>query len=235
MARKLLERMKFTVKSIGGSAASLNEVPEDATLVLLLGPTASLSHSELEALERYMSRGGALFLALEAESPTKRSVSAAPFPNAKLARMVGMNFDTTLLASQTKHVRLNQNDSDRTLLIVNTFFSHASVFTLNRDAPRAAVVIFGSGSLESVKSLDMQVEFAVHAPDTFRDIDGDYQRAPAEQFGDFNLAAAVTRRAVARAFVVADSDAFSDFVMSEILSNQVFFVDAVKWLVGEER
>jgi hypothetical protein len=37
-----------------------------------------------------------------------------------------------------------------------------------------------------------------------------------------------------RAFVLADADAFSDFVMGEVMGNQILFVDAVRWLVGEE-
>ncbi len=36
-----------------------------------------------------------------------------------------------------------------------------------------------------------------------------------------------------RAFVVADSDAFGDLVMSNVRGNQVFLADAVRWLVGE--
>jgi ABC-type uncharacterized transport system involved in gliding motility auxiliary subunit len=37
-----------------------------------------------------------------------------------------------------------------------------------------------------------------------------------------------------RAFVVADSDVFSDIFMSNVVANQVLFVDAVRWLGGEE-
>src|SRR5690606_18953795 len=37
-----------------------------------------------------------------------------------------------------------------------------------------------------------------------------------------------------RAFVVADADAFTDFVMGEVLGNQILFVDALRWLVGEQ-
>ncbi|HEX6764463.1 MAG TPA: hypothetical protein VF103_03275, partial [Polyangiaceae bacterium] len=37
-----------------------------------------------------------------------------------------------------------------------------------------------------------------------------------------------------RAFVVADADVFSDFVMAEVLANQVLYLDAVRWLIGEE-
>ena len=37
-----------------------------------------------------------------------------------------------------------------------------------------------------------------------------------------------------RAFVLADADALSDLVMGRVVGNQVLFVDALRWLVGEE-
>jgi hypothetical protein len=37
-----------------------------------------------------------------------------------------------------------------------------------------------------------------------------------------------------RAFVLADADALTDFVMAEVVANQVLYLDAVRWLIGEE-
>lgn len=37
-----------------------------------------------------------------------------------------------------------------------------------------------------------------------------------------------------RAFVVADADAFSDLVLSRVVSNRMLAFDAIRWLVGEE-
>jgi hypothetical protein len=37
-----------------------------------------------------------------------------------------------------------------------------------------------------------------------------------------------------RAFVTADVDAFSDLVLTNVIGNQILFVDAMRWLVGEE-
>ena len=46
-------------------------------------------------------------------------------------------------------IRVRANDSDRTRLQTSSFSSHASVSTLSRNAPRAAVVFFGSDSRPS--------------------------------------------------------------------------------------
>jgi len=84
----------------------------------------------------------------------------------------------------------------------------------------------------------------------------------AEKTASFNLAAAVTRPLAGapppapepkkddkdkgkkeeradtkefRAFVIADVDAFSDLVMSNVPGNQALFADSARWLLGEEK
>jgi hypothetical protein len=37
-----------------------------------------------------------------------------------------------------------------------------------------------------------------------------------------------------RAFVLADSDVLSDYVIGRVVYNQVLFLESVRWLVGEE-
>ena len=50
--------------SLGESGA----VPEDATVVVIFGPTSDFLPFELEALEAYVRRGGALFVLLDPDS-----------------------------------------------------------------------------------------------------------------------------------------------------------------------
>jgi hypothetical protein len=175
--------------------------------------------------------------------------------------VVGLKFSGEVLANEKQHVRVRYNDSDRTRLVSNTFSSHASVSTLSRNAPRAAVVMFGAGSLALGEGSKAKVDFTVRSmAGTFQDLNRDYsQQSDKERAEVFNLAAAVTRPLSAapatpapakpapgkkepakeepkelRAFVIADADAFSDFVMGEVVGNQVLFVDAVRWLAGDE-
>jgi hypothetical protein len=152
------------------------------------------------------------------------------------------------------------------MLVTSSFTSHASVSTLSRNAPRAAVVFSGAGSLKDRRTKDNKVNFAVRAAaDTFADVNRNYRREKSSERAEaFNLAAAITRDVgkapdakakddkkkdakkkdeskdplddlnQMRAFVLADGDAFSDLVMSNVVGNQVFFVDALRWLGGEE-
>jgi hypothetical protein len=139
------------------------------------------------------------------------------------------------------------------------------VSTLSRNSPRAAIVVFGSGSLDKAPGTTGKVDFAVRSPgSTFNDVNRNYKLdKDLEKSTIYNLAAAVTRPvagAVAeppkddkakdkkdkdkkdkkpetpemRAFVTADVDAFSDLVLTNVIGNQVLFVDAMRWLVGEE-
>lgn len=304
IARTLLQKQNYTIKDLGLAQGLANDVPEDADVVLVLGPTVAFSREELSSLERYAARGGRLVLALDpdaianpehavanaAELVTKEQAAKANAPDAvpaaaenapdsvpvaevtaeasfnqDLARIAGVKYQPEILANERQHVRVRYNDSDRTRLISNSFSSHASVSTLSRNSPRAAVVLFGSASLDQLEPSGFKLDFTVRSmTGTFQDANRNYSHdAASEKSQVFNLAAAVTKplgeaRAKPepkkddtgkkgekpdakadepkefRSFVLADADAFSDFVMGEVMGNQVLFVDAVRWLVGEE-
>ena len=308
IARTLLQKQNFTVKDLGLAQGLANDVPDDADVVLILGPADPFGPEEIAALQRYADRGGHLLIALEPEangaqitSPVDAAApkdaphpvaSAAPAtsvggaakgkppstppPSAKpepepeapvpvgisaLAGLAQLTYSPTLLANDHSHVRLSFNDSDHVRLISNSFSSHASVSTLSRNAPSAAVVFFGAGSLDRAVGATAKIDFAVRAPaGTFADKNKNFiQDKDTEKAGSYNLVAAVTKPIVGglkpvpapdpadkkpkekkpetkemRAFVSADADAFSDLVMSNVRGNQFLLVDAVRWLVGEE-
>jgi hypothetical protein len=334
IARTLLQRQNYLVKDLGLAQGLAREVPSDADLVLVLGPTEPFSAEELDSLKRYADGEGKLVLALDPEAfstrdlvpggpvegsaapggsavpassaapaasapaaaagsaaapaPTNAASDEASSPLAKLAEVVGVKFSANVLANERNHVRLRGDNSDRSRLVSNSFSSHASVSTLSRNSPRAAVVLFGAGSVEQAPGSKTKPDFAVRAmTGTFEDKNRNYEFDKSSETQKlFNVAAAVSRPAGSaakedekaekddehaghdhgdegkddakddekkdakdkkkdakdkkkdvremRAFVLADADAFSDFVMGEVMGNQILFVDAVRWLVGEE-
>lgn len=294
IARTLLQKQNFTLKDLGLGQGLASDVPDDADVVLILGPSDPFSPEELASLQRYADRGGHLFIALDpdangsqiaaseaaaaaatpsatAGAPGKEAKTAAPSPSSKvepippgiegLAALAQLSYSATPLANDHAHVRLSFNNSDQVRLISNSFSSHASVSTLSRNAPAAAIVFFGAGSLDRRHETTAKVDFAVRAPSgTFADANKNFvQDKDSEPVGPFNIAAAVSRPITngasatpapgdkkadkkadkkpeakeMRAFVVADSDAFADLVMSNVRGNQFFLADAVRWLVGE--
>jgi hypothetical protein len=105
-----------------------------------------------------------------------------------------------------------------------------------------------------------KVDFTVRSPGgTFNDVNRNYKLdKDSEKSQVYNIAAAVTKPVAGapaeppakpddkkgkdkkpevkemRVFVSADVDAFSDLVLTNVVGNQVLFVDAMRWLVGEE-
>jgi hypothetical protein len=177
---------------------------------------------------------------------------------AALVGITGLTLSPDLLANETQHIVVRANDSDRTRLQISSFSSHASVSTLSRNAPRAAIVVFGSGSLDKPQNMVGKVDFTVRTPGgTFNDANHNFKHdKDTEKSQVYNIAAAVTRPATGavseppkpdakgkdkkpepkemRAFVTADVDLFSDLVLTNVIGNQILFVDAMRWLVGEE-
>ncbi len=179
-----------------------------------------------------------------------------------LANIAGLKFSGDILANERQFVRVRFNDSDRARLVTNSFSSHASVSTLSRNSPRAAVMVFGAGSLDKAPGTT-----GAHRLCCARDV----RHVLPTKTGISNRTRTSTKPGVStspravnkpitspeapkkeekkddktkkepkpevkemRAFVVSDADAFSDFVMGEVMGNQVMFVDSVRWLVGEE-
>ena len=191
-------------------------------------------------------------------APPAAAKTPAPPHLAALAGIVGLTYSPDLLANETQHIRVRNNDSDRTRLQTSSFSSHASVSTLSRNSPRAAIVVFGSGSLDKPQNMVGKVDFTVRSPtSTWGDANKNFKLdKDSEKTAVYNIAAAVTRPLAGgaaeppktddkgkdkkaeskemRAFVSADVDAFSDLVMTNVIGNQLLFVDAMRWLVGEE-
>lgn len=282
VARTLLQRQNYVVKDLGLAQGLGRDVPDDADVVFILGPTEPFSGEELGSLKRYLARDGKLYMALDADAfSTKDLVTAEPAASAKpagsaaavnlnavpagpladLAGLVGLTYDSDVLANERMHIRLHNDDSDRTRLVTQSFSSHASVSTLSRSGARAAVAFFGAGSLEKARGATERIDFTVRSPSgTFADKNRNYQfDRNGERQITFNLAAAVTgaekkddkappdakkddkkkdekksNPEQMRAFVLADADAVGDFVMAQDPFNQLLFVDSVRWLVGEE-
>jgi hypothetical protein len=74
--RTLLGKQNYTIKNLGLSQGLATDVPDDADIVMILGPTSPFAPEELTALERYAKRGGKLMLALDPDSVSLDEVEA---------------------------------------------------------------------------------------------------------------------------------------------------------------
>jgi hypothetical protein len=236
--RHLLESQNYTIRDLGLAQGLGNEIPKDASIVAVLGPTEPFLPGEVDTLKKYADRGGHLLLVLDPEA----KVDLDP-----LAGIVGLSFDPTILANEKTHLRRRFNDSDRATLVTNRFSSHASVSSLSRNSTRMPVVFSGAGSLDKRQGADpeLKIDFTVKAmTDTFADANGDFQFQTGEKKAAFGLAAAVSKTLNAnpgdgkspvemRAYVISDADVLTDFFLGNE-PNDFLFVDAIRWLGGEE-
>jgi hypothetical protein len=80
--RKLLELQNYRVVDLGMPQGLASEIPEDASVVIVLGPKEPFAPEEVSALKRYAERGGALLLALDPDAGSEGSESTEPAASA---------------------------------------------------------------------------------------------------------------------------------------------------------
>lgn len=250
--RTLMTEQSYNVRQLGAAEGLAEDVPADASLVLLIGPQKPLLPEESAALVRYFERGGRLFIALDPEAGLDMKDVLGP---------LGVKFVPTTLASDLAFARKTNQVSDRQNIVTGTFSSHPSVTTLGRYGRRAPLIFIGAGHIEELKDKpkDTNIDTTVRSDtSTWSDTNGNFLfDPPAEARKQYELAVAITHKdktvknaadakkeaakadkdkdkpEEGRAIVLADSDLLTDGVIGAY-GNPLFAVDGVRWLVGDE-
>jgi hypothetical protein len=258
--KQVIEQGNLTVAELGLSDGLARQVPADADVLVILGPTTPFSPEEVAAVKRYADGGGKVFMALDADVQGERLVQPGGSTDkawlAELALAVGATLVPTTLADEERYIERRHNPSDRIILPTNRFSSHASVTTLSRN-PTRGVVVMGASYLKLAPVDDARVDVAVRSfGSAFADADGNFHRTDDEAKEEFALAVAVTKSLPGkaakddgnaekaedkaepppemRAFVLADADVMSDLLLPRVPGNPLLAFDAIRWLVGEE-
>lgn len=121
--RRLLQNMNFKVQELGLVQGLGDQVPEDADLVIVVGPRGSFDSAELESLDTYRKKGGALWVMAE---PGGSDLSPLLGP-------LGIAVDGGLLLSDKSYVPLTRQIADRANVVTNKYSTHESVTTLSRN------------------------------------------------------------------------------------------------------
>ena len=245
LLKQLMSLLNYEVKDWDGFG---KPVPDDCTILFVLGPRHELLDEELKAIDDYLEDGGALLLVLDPQSKaTNLGV---------LEGRLGVKYNPGVLADDKEFMVQQHNSSDHRLILTNQFSSHASVTTLSRGGVRSGILLIESGHLEPH---DFMVEQGKEPPkrtwvvrsmaSTFVDVPGGRQYEydeGTEKRDRYNIGAAIEdesgkgdkgkeeEKVGMRAMVFADSEAFSDVLLRKVPLIQALVVDAVKWLGGEE-
>ncbi len=134
--RSALQDQGHDVRDLGPAEGLATDVPKEATLVMIIGPTKPFLPEEIAALQRFLDRGGRMFLALDPDGGVDMHDLLDP---------TGIKLPLVTLANDQIYGRRTHQDSDRTNLVSAFYSSHPSVSTLSRLGPRAPVVLPGAG------------------------------------------------------------------------------------------
>lgn len=244
--KKRLGELNYEVKDLGLIDLA-KDVPEDATIVILLAPTVALQNAEWDALDRYLTKGGRVLIALDPKSDPSLG---------KLEGKLGLKFNPGDLTDDQVFLPQRGGPSDRRFAITTQFSAHASTTSLSRSVDKGLVLI-DAGALEDVPFANPAA--APTKTVTIRSMESsflDYNNnftfdAGLEKRQRWNLAAAVEGPKLKdkdgkdkdgfRALVFSDVDLFIDVMVGQMGRSAVILVsgplldDSIRWLGGEEQ
>ena len=234
--RRVLELLNYEVREIGARDGLGDRVPDDAAMLMVLGPQRPFFDSEAAAVREYLDRGGSVLLALEPGSRFRLS---------DFRDHLGLDYGAAMLVDDRAHMRETGTAADRRLVVANRFSTHPSVTTLSRRGAGQGVLFLGAAELAAAEDVEgLRRTLVVRSmrstfPDANRDFRFDEATEPRDSYG---LAAAVevetdstpARDPGMRALVYGDAEIFSDRVLVSLQMNAAMVVDGIRWLGKEE-
>jgi hypothetical protein len=239
--RELLLSQNLETRDLGLAQGLGNEVPADASMVMLVGPQRTMLAEESAALLRYFQKGGRLLVAVDPDAES----AAAP-----ILAGLSLEMSQTALANDRIYWARTHQKADRVGIAPVTYAPHAALPTLASFGAQMPIVMLGAGALTKASvppSPAPSVDFVIHTDTgTWDDKNGNLEFDQGnEQRKSYAVAAAVTLRKPkatpgetptpseeGRAFVLGDSDALSDLLIIN-RANAIMTLDAVRWLLGE--
>jgi len=258
--KNVLSQLNYEQKSLGTMDGLANEIPSDATFVMVLGPKTAFDPAELETLARYVDKGGHLLVAMDPQGDFRLGPLEGRLGVGLGELRPGQPERIGIVTDDKNYLPTRRTDSDRQLALTNQFSSHASTTSLSRGAANQGILLETAGAL-----FDREFVAPPGAPaekpkrtyvlrtmsEAWLDHDGDLKFGGDEKRDRYNVGAAIEGPKVKqddgseadgfRAMVFSDQDLFSDHAV-QTMTGQVFLetngrslpVDAVKWLGGEE-
>jgi hypothetical protein len=243
--KKRLTDLGYETKDLG-LVDLAKDVPEDATVVIMLAPSVELQPAEWAALDRYLDKGGRLLVTLD---PTG-DPSLGP-----LEGKLGVKMAPGHLTDDQKFLPQRGNPSDRRFVITTQFSAHASTTALSRMSD-SGLVLIDSGALEDAPLTvkDAKKTITIHSMESSWMDQGDPGNfafdTGSEKRQKWNIGAAIEGPKVKgadgkdkdgyRAIVYADTDLFADVMVQNMGRVAVIMVsgplldDSIRWLGGEE-
>jgi hypothetical protein len=246
--KKRLGDLNYEVKDLGLIDLA-KDVPDDATIVIMLAPTIPLQPAEWAALERYLDKGGRLMIALD----PKGEPSMGSFEG-----KLGYKFNGAPLTDDQAYLPQRGGLTDRRFAITTQFSAHASTTSLSRSVDKGLILI-ESGALEdtpfsaaSAKDQPKKTVTIRSMESAFLDVNDNFTfDASLEKKQRWNVGAAIEGPKMKdaegkdkdgwRVLLFADADLFADALVQNAMGRAAVVLvsgplldDSVRWLGGEE-
>ena len=232
--RRMLELLNYDARDLGVREGLGDAIPDDAALVIVLGPQRPFFDAEADAIRAYLDRGGSLLVALE---------SGSEFRIDDFRQRLGVEHDPTTVVDDQNHMRETGTPADRRLIVANRFSAHPSVTTASRRGGGGGVLMLGAEALSPAEDVEgLRHSLVVRTMRSrFADRNGDFRFDEGDETRE-SLAVAVAVEAETspatpgmRALVYGDSEIFADRVLVSLQLNAALVADGIRWLGREEQ
>lgn len=248
IVEKLLREQNFRVKRFNMSSGSATGVPDDASTVVIAGPTRPFLKEEVVAIEEFVKAGGTLMVLLDVNKDQRDEAAVGEGPGEDLLSFVtrmGILFKAETLANEGNYVAATKSPSDKWFLFSSNFTSHESVKNLAKHEESIPLLLFHTGYLVlKDKTGQWKVRETVRSMrETFADTNKNFKHDKGERKKTYSVAAAATytikdpkdkEKTEGRVIVSADAHIMSDAVVGAgSPANALFVLDGLKWMIGE--
>ena len=227
--KKILKSNNFSVKELSLANGLSDAVPEDASMVLILGPEEEFFDAEIDVLNEYREKGGSLLVSLE---PGGAMLEGLLSP-------LNITFDPKAYLSNAKiNVPLQRvaSPGDIRNLVSIKYSTHASVSNLSKSSKALPSYFLGAGALK--KGKESKATATVRSMEkTFDDRNQNFtfdKGDEIEKIWDIGLALSnPVEEKESRVLVMADTTWLSDVVLVQSKGNQLLLNDALVWLLND--
>lgn len=227
--REMLEFLNYEVRDIGVRRGLGDRIPDDAAMVMIIGPQRAFLEAERNAIREYMDRGGSVLFALEPGSDFRLD---------GFRDRLGVEHDPAQALNDDRHMPMTGALSDRRNVITNRFSAHASVTTASRRGVTQGIVLFGPGRISEAGDVEgLRTNLIISTdPSSYQDRNGNFLfDGETEVKESFGVAAAIESDSIGmRGLVYADAEIFSDEVLIGAQLNAFLVADGIRWLGREE-
>jgi hypothetical protein len=238
LLKRGLGSSNFTIKELSIANGLANEVPEDATAVVILAPQMEFSKAETDTLIQFWNSGQSLFLALEpngaALEPLLRSL------NVRLDQ-IPLTHGSIYMPTATKALPIHKRN-----LITNKFSTHASVTTLSRYNKVMQLIFSDAGSLQKLDGAAKVTTIVKALEDTWQDSNNNFSQDESEKSDLFSIGMAIENSVEgqdneSKAIVFSDASWLTDDYLGKgftvgqqtIQPHAITLSDTMSWLTDQ--